>query len=90
MWIQYKIIINNLRKKNFCYFFGLFFLYSIILGWWLFLIGGLLVGILNDRTEIFRLENKRSDKEDNDYKLFRVLKAQKYFYILIEGILFLF
>ena len=90
MWIQYKII-NNLRKKN-CYFFGLFFffLYSIILGWWLFLIGGLLVGILNDRTEIFRLENKRSDKEDNDYKLFRVLKSQKYFYILIEGILFLF
>jgi hypothetical protein len=52
-----------------------------------FLIGDLLVGNLNDRTEIFRLENKRSDKEYNDYKLFRVMKPQKDFYILIEGIL---
>jgi hypothetical protein len=85
VWIEYKIIINNLRKK-FVFMLTLL-LYYRILGWWLFLIGNLLVRNLNDRTEIFRLENKRSDKEYNDYKLFRVLKPPKDFYNLIEGIL---
>jgi len=38
-------------------------------------------------TYIFTLENKGSDKESNDYNLFRVMKPQKDLDNLIEGIL---
>lgn len=70
---ELNIIINNLRKK-----FKIEFINELLEDDEI-LIGDLLVEFLNEKTDLFTLENKWSNKDYNDYKLFRVMKPQKDF-----------